>query len=185
MRQRDFTREAEADAGATGFGAKERYEDLIHRRRRHSATIIVNCDANLPIGKVTAAHCNPRRRRLRHRIDRVVEKVQQRVLEQFGISGNDQVSWFDSARVGNALFGERRGHQSLDASNHFGQPNRSQHGARKIGELPVAIHKSHQAKAASLDRIHGIDHFERGLGRSLLAAIRSTAQQRVQTLGER
>jgi hypothetical protein len=172
MRQRDLTCEAEADTGATGFGAKKRYENLIDGRRRHAATIIGDCDANLPIGKVTAVHCYARRGRLCHRIDRVVEQVQQRVFEQFRIGGNDQIDRVDPARVCNALFDQRRGHQPLDAPNHVGQPNRAQHRARKIGELPVAIHKSHEAKAASLDRIHGIDHFARAARAKPVGALR-------------
>jgi hypothetical protein len=50
MRQRDLTREAEANTGTTGFGAEKRHKDLINGRLRHTATVIGNCDADLPIG---------------------------------------------------------------------------------------------------------------------------------------
>src|SRR5258708_39753158 len=70
MRQRDLTREAEANAGTAGFGAEKRYEDVINGRRRDTASIIGNCDADLPIGEVTAAHFDARRRCPCHRIDR-------------------------------------------------------------------------------------------------------------------
>src|ERR1700730_14261848 len=64
LRQGNLTREAEAHTRATGFGAEKRHEYLINGRRCHTATVIGNRDANLPIGKVTAVHFNARCRRL-------------------------------------------------------------------------------------------------------------------------
>src|SRR3982074_1159085 len=82
-----------------------------------------------------------------------------------------------SSSSGSAETTRSTGAQPLDAPNHLGHRNGSQHGTRKIGKLPVAIHEMHQANTAALDRIHCIHNFARRLGRTSFPATWSTAQQ--------
>jgi hypothetical protein len=175
MRKGDLPGKTETNARATWFSAKKRYKYLINGPWRNTAAVICDGDTDLPIVEPRATYPNTWVWGLRDRVDCVVEKIEQGVLEQFRVRANNQINRIDPTRVCNVLICQRRGHQPLDVVDDLGQLNGSQYRVRKVRESPITFHELHQAKTASLDRLYRFDNLPRRLGRSISAAVRSTA----------
>ena len=114
MRKGDLPGKTETNARATWFSAKKRYKYLIKGLWRHTAAVICDGDADLPIVERPVIYLNTWVWCLRDRIDRIVDQIEQGVLQQFRVRVNNQINRIDPTRVCNVLIGQRRRHQPLD-----------------------------------------------------------------------
>ena len=123
MGDHDLAHDREADAGAGRFGREERHEDALQLSRRQARSIVRDRDRD-PAARVEGRRQHDARvLGPRDRLERVLDQVDQRLVEQVRIGLDRQVRRLDRDAEFDAGAGRRRLHQGANPAERLTAPD--------------------------------------------------------------